>query len=96
MINIVAEKMLKNAEIFHKISYPEINDRFKVIDLLITNGIIIAIIHIENKGCFDLPYSILPKNYEGKTLIIKDIQTFIKERNGVQYPIRKYLVDFAK
>lgn len=96
MLNTLVNNLVNNADVFYNICTPEINDRFKVVGMEMIGGKITPIIYIPNKGNFDLPMSSLPKNWEGKTLIIKDIQTFIKERDGVQHPIRKYLIDFAK
>lgn len=75
------------------IQHPEEGDRFQVIGAELFKGIVFAIIYIEGKGCFDLPFYLIPNGYEGKNLIIKEV-ILIDREDGP--PRRRYKVDFAE
>lgn len=76
------------------IRHPEEGDRFQVIGAELFKGIVFAIIYIEGKGCFDLPFYLIPNGYEGKDLIIKEV--ILIDREDGRPPRRRYKVDFAE
>lgn len=75
------------------IQHPEEGDRFQVVGFECFKGILLAIIKIENKGFFDIPFHILPNGHQNKDLIIKEV-ILIDREDGP--PRRRYKIDFAE
>lgn len=92
ILNINGTKKVEMEEHFN-IQYPEKGDIFEVVGYEIFKGILIAIIRIENKGFFDLPFFILPKDHQNRKMKIQEVE-FIEKENCP--PKRRYTISFVE
>lgn len=92
IVNIEGTKKVEMKEYFN-IQYPEKGDIFEVMGYEIYKGILIAIIRIEGKGFFDLPFFILPKDHQNRKMKIQEIK-FIERENCP--PKREYTITFVE